>query len=142
MSQILWCFVAKVRNVAILRFFFVVIFDILWLLKRFMVLFGTVMGLYGTFSRFWPVTLFCKEFTFVANYALFGVKQFCYKPCSCKFLSFSISANQGGSNKVEKLLVSNLGFFFKGFFLAFNAYLVVFSIYIARTFKPHSNKNL
>ena len=66
-------FSAKVRNVAMLRFYwhFLAFFDYLW---RFMVLFGTFMALYGTFWRFWPVKRFSVDFTFVAIYRPFSGK--------------------------------------------------------------------
>ena len=34
------------------------------------------LALYGAFGHFWPVTLFCEEFTFVAIYRIFWVKLF------------------------------------------------------------------
>ena len=73
MCHILMCFVAKVKTVAIVRFYFnfLAFYDYLW---RFMVLFGTFVALYGTFWHFWPVTLFCGEFIFIAIYELYQVK--------------------------------------------------------------------
>ena len=78
------CKSEKCCNFAFLLYF-LAFYDYLW---RFMILFGTFMTLYGIFWHFWPVTLFCGEFTFVAIYTLFWVKIFWHKPCLCKFFVF------------------------------------------------------
>ena len=71
LCRILLCYVAKVMNVAILRFYChsLAFYDNLW---HFMVLFGIFMALYVTFWHFCPATLFCGEFTFVTIFTLFG----------------------------------------------------------------------
>ena len=82
---------------------FIIIFCIIWLFMALMVLFCTCMAPYGTFLYFWPVTLFCGEFLFLAIYALFRVKLFWHKPCvTLFFFVFFHVCTRGVVNRLQK----------------------------------------
>ena len=79
-SQILRCLVAKMSYVASLRFF-VSFFGTFWNLMLLFCFFGTIWV-------FWAFCAVLLQIRLVVIYAIFWVKLFWLKPCSCKKVVF------------------------------------------------------
>ena len=79
--KILHCFVEKVSNVAISRFLVAFLLTHFGTLCYFLAFFGTIW----VFLAFYAVL---SRIRFVVIYALFRVKLFWLKPCSCKKVVF------------------------------------------------------